>query len=209
MKTKLMKTKPLGYVLKSDGTDKRIFQKEIHYNHDIEIVHSGYASPITESVAQVLINNFRKTPSSPNADNIGVIFAIKDLLSIFHQKDCTGVSFYFARRRVEDFDQELSASIKPGITLVAVGSKIDESDIMTNLTGRLGAGLNGSGNINGFPEDIGVEPVQNGIIMEMVPPIRDNVKDLIELLGEKIVGEMVEYFIKHNEEFVKDCLRNK
>jgi hypothetical protein len=181
-----------GYALKRIDGKNKIVKSKIHYQHDIEIIPSGFASPITESVAKVLINNYMKDSSSAQGNGPGRVFSLNDLSCIAKQEDCKEIAFYFAKRCINDFED--ATGIDERMTLVAVGRNSKGFDIATIEKESIAKDIDGSQCIDDFSEDMKAEPTQNGIIMEMVPPIRLSTKKLIKLLREKSINEIMDYF---------------
>ena len=162
-----METKLDGYALISTNSGNKISKREINYQQLIQFGPPYLGSPITQSVARVLINNYRSDPSQiVNTIVIGVDFGCNDLKTILGQANCKAIRFYLAKKYKVNFEDP--TNIKEGITLVAIGIDENGSDIATNE--NVARNIDGSQNIDEISVDN--DPItQNGIIFEMVPPV--------------------------------------
>lgn len=186
----MAKNETEGYRINPTG---KIVKEKIVYNHELpsSMLNPStpvFGSPITEKVAQKLIQNYWDKLVAGMDDNevVSVTFGKDDLISILNQNDCIGIRFYYATRLAKDFDGD--SEVKNGITLVAVGLKAPDYDIATEEKKYIVKPLKPHSN-NSFKQS-GIQ--EDGIIYEMVPPdtlgyfLNQQVKSLDKGLAEII-----------------------
>lgn len=184
MEEDLLGTTLSGYALINIDGVKKISKRDIHYKQSITPEPPYLGFPITRSVAEVLKSNFISNPI-PNLNQleIGSDYGRNELMAILNQPNCERIRFYLAKRYNVDF--EVPTDFQDGITLVALGLDKDGVEIASDVElfkNNIGVKQR---LINAPIDTIPVE--QNGLIFEMVPPVRGGIKFLKSDTIEKIV----------------------
>jgi hypothetical protein len=167
-----------------DENTQKFTEGVIHYLESNQVIDKDTLGvPITISVAKTIIHNYwEKTNNEGNKDDIiACKFGKEILLSILSQNDCNAIRFYFGWKKASDYpNSTLPSGVIEGITLVAVGVRINDSDIATDKDYIVSDFVNGTSIGTDKSEDI-----QGGMISEMVPPLTlgkvkdDSIKGLV------------------------------